>query len=116
MSREKQIEEMAITTCSLYRAYLEKACAGNVECYFNCHHYDRCEKLYNKGYRKQEWISVYDGMPEQDGKYLVYTDRGRVHTMYYYRTNAFGFEHWSVTHWMPLPEPPKMKGATDDCM
>lgn len=53
MSREKQIEEMAVTTCSLYRGYLDKKCAGNNECDFNCHHYNRCEKLYEKGYRKQ---------------------------------------------------------------
>lgn len=49
---EKQIEEMAITTCPLYRAYQEKRCGGNCECDFNCHHYNRCEKLYEKGYRR----------------------------------------------------------------
>ena len=26
MCREKQIEEMAVTTCSLYRGYLDKKC------------------------------------------------------------------------------------------
>lgn len=61
-----------------------------------------------EGYRKQsEWISVEDRLPDSDGKYLVYTGKGLIHTMYYYATNAFGFEHWDVTHWMPLPEAPK---------
>lgn len=52
MSRD-QIEEMAVTTCSLYRRYLDKKCGGNSDCDFNCHHYTRCENLYNAGYRKQ---------------------------------------------------------------
>ena len=59
MSRVKQVEEMAVTTCSLYRAYLDEKCAGNDDCDFNCHHYSRCEKLYEKGFRKQvegEWV------------------------------------------------------------
>lgn len=62
-NRNSHIEEMAVTTCSLYRGYLDKKCAGNGECDFNCHHYDRCEKLYEKGYRKQtngEWIETDD--------------------------------------------------------
>ena len=73
--------------------------------------YDRGQ--YEKGFadgmlsRKGEWISVEERLPDQDGKYLVYTGRGFVLTAYYYETNAFGFEFWDVTHWMPLPEAPK---------
>ena len=93
--------------------------------------------LYNAGYRKErqgEWISVEDRLPQNDyqksekerKKYLVYTEpRGIMYEA------TFGYEEhdwWVtkesvfdrvlsldfseyVTHWMPLPTPPKMKGA-----
>lgn len=91
--------------------------------------------LYNAGYRKQEWISVEDRLPEdvyKDRKIitvLVCTKSGRVSTssrvrmmkvnkekMDYEYTDIF---EWSgqiakkVTHWMPLPEAPKMKGGAE---
>lgn len=52
MTEEQQIEEIAVKTCALYRGYLDKTCAGNHECNFECHQHDRSEKLYNAGYRK----------------------------------------------------------------
>lgn len=58
MNREKQIEEMARITCSLHRGYLDNTCGGNSECDFNCHHYNRCEALYNAGYRKQSEVAA----------------------------------------------------------
>jgi hypothetical protein len=60
------------------------------------------------GVTVQEWISVEEMMPEQDGKYIVYTRTGFTGMSYYYAIEgAFGFDRWDVTHWMPLPEPPK---------
>ena len=88
------------------------------------------EHLYNAGYRKQEWISVDDRLPENDyGKhwkerqhYLVMTEPSGL-----MRVARFGnkeFPWWidshdtvvttKVTHWMPLPEPPKMKGNKEE--
>lgn len=65
----------------------------------------------------QKWISVKDRLPEDDGPVI---------TAYHFKSNAvryistlsyFCFDpqpHWQhestglvVTHWMPLPEPPK---------
>ncbi len=74
MSKEKQIEEMAKTTCQMYRRDKEKKCAGVQECDMKCLHYQRCEALYNAGYRKQSDLtpcdvcifnppSSYDGKP-----------------------------------------------------
>jgi hypothetical protein len=57
-----------------------------------------------------KWISVEERFPDIDGKYLVYTKQGFIHVMYYHASGEFGFEAWNVTHWMPLPEAPKMKG------
>ena len=60
----------------------------------------------------QRWISVNERLPEVGRDVLVYVgngvckvcwmeDRGDWHTS----TRFFGKE--DVTHWMPLPEPPK---------
>ena len=61
-----------------------------------------------------KWISVNDMLPEKDGKYIVCTAKGSV---YCTRFKAYGksgsFQtdiNTHITHWMPLPEPPK-----DDC-
>lgn len=57
------------------------------------------------------WISVKDRLPE-DGEYvLTYNedDIGYEIGMRYYIKGAFiaGCVNRDVTHWMPLPEPPK---------
>ena len=58
MSRDKQIEEMAIITCQMYRREQEKKCAGVQECDMKCLHYQRCEALYNLGYRKASDVAL----------------------------------------------------------
>jgi hypothetical protein len=57
-----------------------------------------------------KWISVEERLPD-DGKYIVCTAKGSV---YCTRFKAFGcggsFQtdiNTHITHWMPLPEPPK---------
>lgn len=68
MDREKQIEEMAKITCSMYCRDKEKKCADVQECDMKCLHHQRCEALYNAGYRKQnmgEWIMVGERITER---------------------------------------------------
>ena len=57
------------------------------------------------------WINVKDGLPKKSGKYIVCTVKGSV-----YCTSAVisGDEacfkcdiNTHITHWMPLPKPPK---------
>ena len=74
------------------------------------------------------WISVDDRLPEEDGTYITYTNakgkdkgvivqslrtrniRGNTIRRWEWQTRI---SPWIVTHWMPLPEPPKMKGGAE---
>ena len=65
----------------------------------------------NAGYCKQEWISVDDGLPDREGKYLTYTAKGTVEISNFYTCwlgTKSQFDYW-ITHWMPLPKPPTEK-------
>ena len=81
-----------------------------------------------KGWRKQSgWISVEEMWPETDGYYLVWNNEQReIEIRFFHRLPPhYPFEtypgirayfgnfsdHKSITHWMPLPEPPEMKGV-----
>ena len=66
-----------------------------------------------------QWISCKDRMPEDNDRVLILAKNESV---YIAKHRVFGhfvvsFEYWlddtEVTHWMPLPEPPK-DGEQDD--
>lgn len=112
MSKEKQIEEMVRlieTTCS---ERISEAGESILRCPFS-YGCNECTAvaLYNAGYRKQSgWISVEERLPEREGMYLVYTYKGAIKfgdfRSYYAKNDNPQFDYY-VTHWMPLPEPPK---------
>lgn len=53
------------------------------------------------------WISVEDALPEQSGFYLAYfTFKDGTHAIDIAYINT-GCCLGSITHWMPLPEPPE---------
>ena len=60
--------------------------------------------LVKNGVTVQEWISVAKILPDVGVEVLVYSETFGIHVDYY-DGDAFGYFH--VTHWMPLPEPPK---------
>lgn len=69
----------------------------------------RATKLYNAGYRKQEWISVTERLPTEDdadADYAILAVHKRSVKRYFHwksvADNSFDF-----THWMPLPLPPE---------
>ena len=67
--------------------------------------------LYNAGYRKQEWISVEERLPKDSERVLVYGEKGICFATRYKRDWMTPMRYnGEITHWMPLPEPPKMKG------
>lgn len=81
------------------------------------------EELIANGVTVQEWISVNDRLPTEEAKayekewcekypeFIVMIERGLVPTTLYYdwRENEWFRElgTYKVTHWMPLPAPPK---------
>ena len=66
--------------------------------------------LISHGVTVQEWISVKDKLPEKDEVVIICTDKNFV-----YAGDLMGDiwfldnDSWTetVTHWMPLPKPPK---------
>jgi hypothetical protein len=75
------------------------------------------DHLIAHGVTVQEWISVEDRLPEEDKDVLVF---GYYHEAFqtlicHYRTDfkgqwftsVAGQQVYEVTHWMPLPQPPK---------
>lgn len=119
MSREKQnsgsckisnnhIEEMANFLWKNTLIHTEDLC------------HDVSETCYNAGYRKQEWISVDERLPEPNKLVLCIWEREDDGWNYgfarYQRENVWYVSNEGmprVTHWMPLPEPPKMKGGAE---
>ena len=73
------------------------------------------DTIIETGYRKQEWISVDEKLPEVECPVLVFTKRKRCYVGYYFKESTnrtfAGFyaktARRDVTHWMPLPELPK---------
>ena len=71
-----------------------------------------------------EWISVNERLPSKDDLYLVHTVFNRKDYIEIERCVVIDeddgegefayFENEYVAHWMPLPQPPKMKGECDE--
>ena len=60
--------------------------------------------LLDSGVTVQEWISVKDRLPDVGKFVLIYNEINGV-LLDYHDGATFGY--YDVTHWMPLPEPPK---------
>ena len=102
-----QIEEMARTLCG----EKEKTCA-RCDSFGLCEFWIEASIFHDAGYRKQEWISVDERLPERNGRYLTHCNiegQSLVCILYYCKVGVFN--EGTVTHWMPLPEAPKMKNT-----
>jgi len=67
-----------------------------------------------------EWISVEDSLPENDYWILLWVENlnnslwkeyriGSHESKRFYATTGIDYTTERITHWMPLPEPPKTK-------
>ena len=93
MTEQKQIElERNEMSEILAQNFAEKFDASDFEWSAHC--------LQMAGYRKQEWISVDERLPDRDTQALVVYADG------YMMLDYMPFDD-GVTHWMPLPMPPK---------
>ena len=71
--------------------------------------------LINSGVTVQEWVSVKDRLPEERGMYIVTANDGhaqRVSFVQWQNKNRMwnltgARSYWIVTHWQPMPQPPK---------
>ena len=76
---------------------------------------DVADHLISNGVTVQEWIPVTERLPEESGMYIVTANDGhaqRVSFVLWQKKNRMwnlvgARSYWRVTHWMPLPEPPK---------
>lgn len=109
----EQIIRSKTEACQTCTWYLNGVCDDSCELAEDNHKI--CADLYDADYRKQEWISVEDRLPEREGKYIAYTTRGTIEIARfysYYVNDKPQFDYW-ITHWMPLPQPPETKGETE---
>lgn len=64
-----------------------------------------------------KWIPVSERLPDKCGRYLTCDDKGNVHIFEHNPMGVYPFmiapnseRYYQPTHWMPLPNPPRMDG------
>lgn len=119
IEEKEEIKKIISDICPFYKEYGScDKCNSELDiddppCYWEC----IAREIVRNHYRKQsegEWISVEDRLPEREGMYLAHTSHGRTMICFYVDYYCNGKPDWErhdVTHWMPLPKPPKMKGG-----
>lgn len=74
---------------------------------------DNADYLIANGVTVQEWISVKDRLPEHEVDVLCYTIYQEIEILQFdesvkwWTGSEYDYEKEQVTHWMPLPQPPK---------
>ena len=112
-TREKLIEllneaeEYEVNTC-MFHSKCED-CPGR-KYGDNCRDYLKADHLIANGVTVQEWIPVTERLPEDSCRALIRSASGYIGVDSYDKDRGH-FESggmWiPVTHWMPLPQPPK---------
>ena len=81
--------------------------------------YIECVVLPSEAAKMPRWISVKERLPEDHVRVLVCNDEGKMITAeraeddWWHTYCAYDVDRWDalesgvITHWMPLPEPPK---------
>ena len=67
---------------------------------------DIADYLISNGVTVQKWIPVSERLPDESGEVIGYDAIHGIRVMFYHYSLIY--TDWKrVTHWMPLPEPPK---------
>ena len=116
--KEKLISLLILTDPNPYTCESESGSCELTTC-TECRARSTADLLIANGVTVQEWISVKDRLPEPKHEfdarnwYLVALSNGVVKELAYefHNHSVFGYgwreTAYPVTHWMPLPEPPK---------
>ena len=115
MEKQQKILEMAKDICRV-----KLNCNDVCKPISACDALRYAERAVEAGYIKQSgWISVEERLPEKDTRVLVFSECG-VEVFEYEGDDKWwaddGWVHtntYGITHWQPLPEPPKMKGGEE---
>ena len=112
------VREKLVELVGKARRYAANKCHSFMSC-AECDHYGEhdgncrntyiAESLIAHGVTVQEWISVKDRLPKDDEIVIICTEKGFVYAGELIGDAWFlDNDSWteSVTHWMPLPEPP----------
>ena len=67
------------------------------------------DKLIANGVTIQKWIPVTERLPEYGQRVLAYSGKVFKPSVFWYIFYSENYSIWKdeVTHWMPLPKPPK---------
>ena len=107
--RDKLIELMSnVPSCDSLGVEDCRKCKYREE--LDCKRARTADFLIANGVTLQQWIPVSERLPEKTGYYLVHHKGGFVAERYFYEEapeQFVPFGNEPVTHWMPMPEPPK---------
>lgn len=67
---------------------------------------DAIDKAIGEQGKQDNWISVGKEQPTKYGKYLCYT-KNEQRTIEVWNGTGWAYHHEIITHWQPLPNPPK---------
>ena len=80
---------------------------------------DIAEKLISNGVTVQEWIPIKDRLPKNEKEGVLIALRWGMVDIGWYEEGQWSsefvneYEDGEVTHWMPLPQPPKGEKSSD---
>lgn len=103
--------KLALRCCRSPMGFSCKECPYNGTCLEHEPEIDALALIERLEAQQPKWISVEERLPEEAGKYIVCTRKKAVYCTAFRFFHGKGYfatdSNTHITHWMPLPEPPK---------